>query len=100
MSNVVKLPDSMQRSWRVFEGDLRQQLALGGCSRAEIEHTVQTLKPIFLSEAMSRDVVVAGLDPDDAVKVVNAWVRVLVSGLLAQIALREVELFRLRGPSP
>ena len=95
MSNVHQLPDSMQRQWRIFEGHLKTWLATGGgCTAAEINHACAQLKPIYLQFAQPK--VFSG-DPNTLLVELNSWVQTQICGLLQTIAVRDVELFRLRG---
>ena len=99
MSNVTHLPDSMQRQWRVYEAGLRKHFGTHGASSAELEYAVATLKPIFLKAASP--VSFSGeLGGYQLLKSVNEWVYGQIYELLLHVALRDAELYRLRGASP
>ena len=95
-NNVVALPDTMHRQWRVFESVLRDWLKSSmGCTPDEIDHACEQLKPFYLRfaqpKAISRD------DPEKFLAELNEWVQSQISGLLQLVAVRDVELYRLRG---
>jgi hypothetical protein len=94
MSNVHQLPDTMQRQWRVFDGMLKDGLATGGCTAAEINYACAQLKPIYLHYSQPKDF--SG-DPEKVLVEFNTWVRTQIFGLLQIVAVRDIELFRLRG---
>lgn len=94
MSNIVQLPDSMQRQWRIFESALQDWLKSEGCSQQEIAHSCEKLKPIYLKFAQPKQF--SG-DPEKILLEFNDWVQDQTFGLLATVAVRDVELFRLRG---
>lgn len=95
MSNVHELPDSMQRQWRVFEGMLKAVLATeGDCTAAEITYVCAQLKPIYLKFSQPKDF--SG-DPGKVLVELNTWVQAQIGGLLQTLAVRDLELYRLRG---
>lgn len=95
MPNITKLPDSFERQWRVYEGQLRAHFAAAGASCDEIEHVAAKLKPIYLGSArMSFTTDATG---ETLVRELNTWVNKQVLGMMIHIALRDVELYRLQG---
>lgn len=96
MDNVVTLPDSMQRQWRVYELGLGDHLRKYGCAADEVAHVLESLKPVFLQYATQNlTTTVNPADPGAVVRELNAWVHGIVSGLLEEVAAREVRLYRL-----
>jgi hypothetical protein len=95
MSNITQLPDSFERQWRVYEGQLQTHFAAAGASLDEIDHAAAKLKPIYLDAARMN--FTSGATGDALVQELNAWVNQQVFGMMTHIALRDVELYRLRG---
>lgn len=99
MPNIIALPDSMQRQWRVYERALGHHMRRNGADTNEISHVLQALKPVFLQYATQNlSASIDSMNPDAAVTQLNAWVQGIVGGLLEEVAAREVRLFRLEGP--
>ena len=94
MGNIVELPDSMQRQWRTFEDSLKKWLLSEGCSQDEILQACEKLKPLYLQFAKPQTF--SG-DPETALASLNEWVKEQTMGFLTTIAVRDIELFRLRG---
>lgn len=94
MGDVHHLPDSMQRQWRVYEGLLKDCLATGGCTAAEINYACTQLKPIYLQYSQPKEI---PMDPETVLKELNDWVQAQIFGLLQIIVVRDIELFRLKG---
>lgn len=92
MSTVHQFPDSMQRAWRVYEGDLRAQFHAAGTASDVIEHVVSVMKPIYLKVS---EPVTFNDNPAEAIDALNTWVRQQVSQLLFLLAIREAKLYLL-----
>lgn len=97
MSNVEQLPDSMQRAWRSFERELRVFLQ-EHLSATELDYVMGILKPVYLTYAQPK--VFDQSSPEAIVNSLNEWVHGQMSGLLMHLVKAELELYRLRGPSP
>lgn len=93
MSNITTLPDSFERQWRVYEGDLRAHFATTGTSPEELAYVLGRLKPLFLQSARTP----FDGSGENLVRDLNTWVKSQVGTMMLQVALRDVELFRLRG---
>ncbi len=100
MSNVIQLPDSMQRQWREMEAALRPVFQqLWDASNDEQDALCAALKPIFLKYAKPLDIAVSQGNPDEAISELQAWVFQLANGLMSEIARREMMLIRLGSGS-
>ncbi|MBI3480336.1 MAG: hypothetical protein HY016_08290 [Nitrosomonadales bacterium] len=97
MGNVTKLPDKPVREWLVIEKVLRADLTELKADQDMINHVCAVLRPIFMEYAAADFVMETPVEPDVLMKALNAWVHALTSGLFTQIALREIELYQLRG---
>jgi hypothetical protein len=97
MSEVFIFPDRMERQWRVFEADMRSALADLGCDRDTVNATARNLKPVFMRHAREERFSIDQSSPEAGLAALNDWVRRLATGLLVEVALREAELYRLRG---
>lgn len=95
--NVVQLPDSKHRQWRSLEPEYYAGLLATGYTEAETAACVSRLKGVFLKYDMAKRVT---LNPDDIAgseAEIEDWLKPLVTGLMHEILMREIELFRLRG---
>lgn len=95
MSNITRLPDSFERQWRVYEGELREHFAAADATPDEIDHVAACLKPIYMQSArmsFSRN----SSDGEQVVRDLNAWVQSQVFRLMLEVAIRDIELYRLR----
>lgn len=92
MSNVVRLPDSMERSWVTYERELRTILMSDGSSDAEIAHVVEVVRPAYLDCAQPYRIEAA--DMETALKELNAWVYKQAFGLLSRLVVAELMLYR------
>ena len=98
-TNIISLPDSMQRQWRVYERGLGHHMRQNGAGTDEISHVLEALKPVFLRYATQNlSATIDPTNPEAAVMQLNAWVHGIVGGLLEEVAAREIQLFRLEGP--
>ena len=94
MNNIVRLPDSMQRQWRVYEPLLKEFMRSIECDEEEINYACEKLKPLYLKFAAPKQF--SG-DPEKILVELNVWVQVQILGLMQTVLVRDVELFRLRG---
>lgn len=94
--NVIQLPEPASRQWRTVEPEFYDLLRGMGCTDAESAIAVERLKAVYLKYSMSRRVTI---DPGDVgvIAEMEDWVRRLVTGLMFEVLVREVELLRLRG---
>lgn len=95
-NNVVQLPEAMERQWQLFAKELRRQFALKNSDPEMVEAILERIKPVYMRHTKPNRI------PDDAdldtsIKLLNQWVFEFGSGLLMEILIREIELFRLRG---
>lgn len=97
MGNVTQLPKRPVREWLVIEKDLRATLIELGAEPDMITHVCAVLRPLFLKYAADDFHLDAYADPDEAIKGLNRWVHNFTGGLFTQIAIREIELYQLRG---
>lgn len=102
MGNVTKLPDRPVREWHVIEKGLREMLAGYGADSGLTDYICAAMRPVFLKYAAadSNFVSDASMTPDEVVKALNDWVHTLTSGMMFELAVREVELYQLRGNKP
>lgn len=94
---IIQLPDSKLRRWREIEPEFQAGLLSHGYADDEITVSLWRLRAVFMKYEMSIRV---AIDPDDIAKsVVEIENRLnpLVAGLMYEIIVREIELFRLRG---
>jgi len=95
-NNVIQLPDSMPRQWRVFEDLLRRELDTIGADPAVSELALARLKPLYLKHSKPREIP-AGASRDEQLQAINEWVTQLAGFLLLEVLIREIQLIRLRG---
>lgn len=96
MTNIVQLPDSFERQWRVYEGQLRAHFSQPGAATPdEVEYLTAQLKPIYLDAA--RMEFSSSATGDALVRELNTWVNRQVASMMLEIAARDIELHRLRG---
>jgi hypothetical protein len=94
-SEVVHLPDTMHRQWRVYEARLQELMQENGIDAEIAKIALARIKPIYLrcvTPLPLSDV----SDAEAVLKQINSWVSQLGTGLLLEIILREAELIRLR----
>lgn len=94
---IIHLPDSKHRQWRTLEPEYYAGLLAAGYSEEEATAGVGKLKEVFLKYPMEKRVT---LNPDDvkgSEAEIEGWVHKLVIGLMYEILMREIELYRLRG---
>lgn len=94
--NVIRLPDSMQRQWLVFEGILRRELGAAGVDPDVADAALERIKPLYLRHAKPNDIP-DGASPEERLKAINDWVTQFGGGLLLEILIREIQLINLRG---
>ncbi len=94
--NVVQLPDSMQRQWRVFEGPLRRGLDVAGVAPDVADVALERIKPLYLRHAKPNPIP-EDASPEEQLKAINDWVTQFGGGLLLEILIREIQLINLRG---
>lgn len=100
MGNVTKLPDRPVREWLVVEKTLREILAESDADQDMADYVCAAMRPVFLKYAAAdSDFVLdmSSVPPDEAVRRLNNWVHNLTNGMLLELAIREIELYRLRG---
>ncbi len=98
MNDVVQLPDSFERQWRVYEGLLRNALDAHSTSKSGADYAMSKMKLIFIrSNRYPFDKDQISGKPDDIVADLNAWVKAQVFSLMLEVVARDVELFQLRG---
>ena len=96
MTNVIQLPDTFELQWRVYEGQIRAHFGqLGAATPNEIDYVVAQLKPIYLEAA--RMGFSSSTSVETLVQELNAWVNKQVFSMMQEIAIRDIELYRLRG---
>lgn len=95
-NNVIQLPDSMQRQWRVYEDVLRRELGAIGVDSAVSGVALERVKPLYLHHAKPKEIP-EGASRDEQLKVVNEWVSQFGSGLLMEVLIREIQLIYMRG---
>jgi hypothetical protein len=100
MATVVRLPDSMQRQWRVMERQLVPLFASCDFTLGETEHVLATLKPLFVRHCGEMNFSFDGLAPDEAVQKLNQWLTASWLGLLVEVAAREALLLRCGEVTP
>jgi hypothetical protein len=101
VSNVIRLPDRMERQWHVFEGRLREKLSGEGCPADVADAALQNLRIVYLEYARNDRILIhSGDHRDGGLTAINEWVGGLCMGLLGAVLMREIELILLRGPRP
>jgi hypothetical protein len=91
MGTIAHLPDRMQHAWRSYERELRKALDATGVEAGAVESAIGALRPVFLRVAEPGTF--SG-NPHEVVERMNAWVQQQVFGLLMEVAIREVQLWR------
>lgn len=94
--NVVQLPDSMQRQWRVFEALLRREFPAAGFDPDVVDIALERIKPLYLKHARPNPIP-DDASPEDRLMAINDWVTQFGAGLLLEILIREIQLINLRG---
>lgn len=95
-NNVIQLPDTMHRQWRVFEDLLRQELVANGADPAVSELALARIKPLYLKHSKPREIH-AGASREEQFQAINEWVTQLGGFLLLEVLIREIQLISLRG---
>ncbi len=95
-TNVVSLPDRMERQWRVYESNIQELMRENGIDADVGKVALARVKPIYLRCAKSHAIPHVS-DPEAVLQEVNRWASQLGTGLLMEIILREVALINLRG---
>lgn len=96
-SNVVQLPDSMHREWRACAQALHDGLVGMGCTDAEAVACVPRLRDIFMKYGAPKTVGINVHDVDASQAAIEGWINPMVTGLMCELLIREVKLYRLRG---
>jgi hypothetical protein len=102
MENVIKLPEKPVREWFILEKGLRATLSGYGADADMTNYVCEALRPVFMKNIASESDFnsTASMTADEVIKDLNDWVHALTSGLLVELAVREIELYRLRGNKP
>lgn len=95
MTNITELPDSFERQWRVYEGQLRAFYSPHGVAPNEFEYAAGRLKPIYLEAA--RMSFTSSATHEVMVRELNTWVNRQVFSMMAHLVARDIQLYRLRG---
>ena len=98
LSNISRLPDRTRREWLLHERGLRELWRLHGGDPAEVEHVLLQMEPLWIKYAGEKSFVAT--TAEEAVRMLNEDVQKIIGGLLFALMLREVDLYRLRGPWP
>lgn len=100
MADITQFPDRPVREWFVIEEILRINLAGAGAGQDRIDYVCSAMRPIFLKYAASKFSFTSDgtTNPDEVMHALNNWVQSVVTGVFVELAIREVELFDLRGP--
>lgn len=95
-AEIVQLPDTMERQWRVYETALQKLMRKNGIDAEVAKTALSTVKQIYLRCATPHDIPKVS-DPEAILLEVNRWVSRLGTDLLTEIIVREVALINLRG---
>lgn len=95
MTNIAQLPDSFVRQWRVYERQLRAHYSQQGATPDEVDYAASQLMPIYLNAA--RMDFTSSAKGDVLVRELNTWVNNQVFGMMCEVAVRDILLYRLRG---
>ncbi len=93
---IVQLPDSKHRHWRALEPEYYAGLLATGYSEEEATAGVGKLKEVFMRYDMAKRLTINPADIPGTEAEIEAWLKPLVTGLMHEILMREIELFRLR----
>jgi hypothetical protein len=98
MENVIKLPDRPVREWNVIEQALRRVMVKREYAPDMIDYVCMKMRPIYFKWGASNfDMHSSEVPPGELMKALEDWVQNLVTGLLIELAEREIELYQLRG---
>lgn len=99
MSNLIKLPEKPVREWLVLEKALRPYLLRYSADSDLTDYVCAAMRPVFLKHAAIESTFVPGasMTPEEAGNALNDWMHALVGGVMLEVAVREVELYKLRG---
>ena len=102
MKNVIKLPERPVREWFILKKGLRETLSDCGADADMTNYVCEALRPVFMKNAASESDFnsTASMTADEVIKDLNDWVHALTSGMLVDLAVREIELYLLRGSKP
>jgi hypothetical protein len=82
-------------AWENYEPRLRQMLFEQGAEPEAIDAAAEALRPIFLHHC--RPLTINPKSKEETVALVGEWMRQQILGLLSELALREVQIWRARG---
>lgn len=94
-AEVIQLPDTMERQWRVYESAIQKLMRESGIDAEVGKVALGRVKPIYLRCATPLAIPHVS-DPEAVLKQINSWASQLGTGLLVEIILREVALINLR----
>lgn len=90
-SNVVRFPDKMLTSWKVYERLITEWLqAATSNDDVKIAAVCDVIRPIYL--AASQPLRATYANGDDAVAGINQWVASTIFPLLQELAIRQMKL--------
>lgn len=95
--NVVRLPDSKHRHWLTLEPEYHAGLLATGYTEAETLTCVARLKDVFMKYEPAKRVTLNPNDIAQSEAEIERWLKPLVAGLLHEVLMREIQLYRLRG---
>lgn len=95
--NIVEFPETFMLQWRPYERMLRERFNAGGTMSTEaVDDMLNRLRPIYLNWARRADAHPdAQEDAPNMLIRVQAWVAEVTTGLLCEIAEREIRLIEL-----
>ena len=92
VDNVFNFPNKADLPWLGYVAAIRDGLSGWGCTQAEIAHVCEAIQPIYQRMSQGKNFVVKDAE---GFAEVQRWVHEQVNGLMGELALREVKIYRL-----
>lgn len=95
-AEIIQLPTTMERQWRVYEIALQKLMRENGVDAETSKAVLDRVKPIYLRCATPHEIP-QGSSPEIVLWEINQWVNRVSTDLLTEIVVRELALINLRG---
>lgn len=100
MTTTPNIPESIESDWQEYATQLRREILAGECSEEEADYAIGQFKRLYMECGMRpfNKLLLSG-DPETVAEDVQTWVHATFSIFTTQLIVRDVELFKHRGPN-